>query len=261
MIKHRIKGVLKFLAEKSGFEVARRSRFRDAWEAQRVLLNGVENPLVFDVGAHTGGTFNRYKNLFPHLMIHCFEPLPESFEALTTTVGSAAQENGAFLHHLALSNQAGEHDFHVSREYPATSSLFPRSSQLRRYYASNAELKETIRVKTETLDRFCEENSVAKINILKMDVQGCELRVLQGATDLLGRYAIDVIYTEVLFISHYDNAPLFPSIALFLAERNYSLYGLYNLELAKNGQLRYGDAIFVSRTIRNNVIDAFPEES
>lgn len=260
MIQQRITSSLKFLIKKAGFEVARHSPLNDPWEAQRTLLNRANNPLIFDVGAHTGSTFKRYRTLFPQSVIHCFEPFPQSFKALTATAGSSSQGDSAFLHRLALSDQAGEQDFHISRENPATSSLFPRSTARRRYYSSQAELNETIRVETETLDHFCEENALAKINILKMDVQGSELRVLQGAANLLYRGAIDIIYTEVLFVPHYDNAPLFHSIALFLADYDYSLYGLYNFELAANGQLRYGDAIFVSRETRSIVIDAFPPE-
>ena len=71
---------------------------------------------------------------------------------------------------------------------------------------------------------------------------------------------IPIIYTEAMFVPHYEGNPLLNEIWSFLADLDYSLMDIYDLHRATNGQLRYGDALFVSRDIRENCIDTCDEE-
>ena len=61
-------------------------------------------------------------------------------------------------------------------------------------------------------------------------------------------------------MAHYENAPLFHDISSFLSKYGYSLFDIYDLYRAKNGQIRYGDALFVSESVRSGVIDKYPDE-
>ena len=63
-----------------------------------------------------------------------------------------------------------------------------------------------------------------------------------------------------MFVSHYENNPLFYKIWDFLESYQYTLFDIYNLCRAKNGQLRFGDALFVHPQVRSNFIDRFNEE-
>jgi hypothetical protein len=49
-------------------------------------------------------------------------------------------------------------------------------------------------------------------------------------------------------------------LALQLAQVGYSLFNLYDLMSARNGQLRFGDGLFVSPSLRERIIDAAPPE-
>jgi len=42
--------------------------------------------------------------------------------------------------------------------------------------------------KTISIDDFVEENKISKVNFIKMDIEGCELKALQGATKTLKKY-------------------------------------------------------------------------
>jgi len=48
----------------------------------------------------------------------------------------------------------------------------------------------------ESLDNFCKDKGINHINFLKLDVEGHEYKVLQGAKDLIGKNSIDFIQFE-----------------------------------------------------------------
>ena len=54
-----------------------------------------------------------------------------------------------------------------------------------------------IEVDAVTLDRYCEERDVERIDVLKIDVEGAEERVLSGAAGLFQRGAVDLVIVEV----------------------------------------------------------------
>jgi hypothetical protein len=142
----------------------------------------------------------------------------------------------------------------------ATNSLLPRPRNLKRYYPQNAETVGQVEVETTTLDTFCKHSAISKIDILKMDIQGGELLALQGATDLLSESLVDLIYTEVIFVPHYEGGPLFHELSGFLSRYDYSLFDLFLIKHGNNGQLRHGDAIFVSNKMRAVIVDSFNPE-
>jgi len=223
---------------------------------QKLLLNN-KVLTIFDAGAHVGNTVANYKYLFPEATIYSFEPFPESIERLRKRfLGDSLVKPIQ----MAISNEAGAREFYVNNTFEQTNSLFPRPISARRYYPKGAELMNRIEVGVTTIDKFCSEESISNIQILKMDIQGGELMALQGASEMLHQGRIDLIYTEVLFVPHYEGAPMFYELCEYLSKWGYTLFGIYNLFLAKNGQLRFADAIFVSPHIRADVIDSFDPE-
>jgi FkbM family methyltransferase len=155
---------------------------------------------IFDVGAHTGETVAKYKPLFPRSTIYSFEPFPESFEKLRKRFVSDSSVKPI---PIAISDKAGIREFYVNQLSEANS-LLPRPTSGRRYYPMNAQTITKIEVPVTTIDGFCKEQSISEIHILKMDIQGGELMALQGATEYLSRGLIALIYTELLFVPHYE---------------------------------------------------------
>ena len=96
-----------------------------------------------------------------------------------------------------------------------TSSLFePNTPLLSRYQGIEELTRVTERssVQTTTLDSLASQ--VGEIDFLKMDVQGGELAVIEGAQKALG--AVSVIETEVEFVPLYEQQPLFADIDIAL---------------------------------------------
>ena len=67
---------------------------------------------------------------------------------------------------------------------------------------------------------------------------------------MLAQNKIQVIYTEVMFVPHYEKGSLYHDIAELLNKYNYTLLNLYDLRTARDGQLRWGNAIFLSAPMR-----------
>lgn len=249
----------KNLVRELGYEIKKSTAghlAQDPFDVQGSLLRDFDRLTIFDLGAHRGQTTKEYALKFPNATIYGFEPFPESFKELQEV---AAAYDGVRPYCLAMTDSTARRTLYISHR-SATNSLLPRPEDQRRYFPSNAEMTGKIQVETSTLDAFCQQASISRINILKMDIQGGELLALKGASDLLSEGRIDLIFTEVMFVPHYEGGPLFYELWEFVARYSYSLYDLFIGTYATNGQLRQGDAIFISHNRRTNIVNAFGPE-
>ena len=105
-----------------------------------------------------------------------------------------------------------------------------------------------------TLDLFCIESKIKKIDILKIDVQGYELEVLRGAKNLLKNGLIKLIFIEWQVVPLYKDHFKFFEIAKYLSNYGYDFFNIYNINEARSGQIRWADAIYISNGIKENMI-------
>lgn len=218
------------------------------FEVQKRLLGGAADLVIFDVGAYVGEVTATYKRLFPQSTIYCFEPFPDSFHKLNRLCRDASIK----AHQIAFSDKEGKTTFNINVDLSCNSLLPPTESDFKCYSAKSIKDGE-IQVETNTLDNFCAGDEIACIDILKLDVEGAEVKVLDGASSMLSKQAIKLIYSEVMFIPHYTNGCLFHELTAFLNKHGYTLLNFYHLKSAKNGQLRWGNAIFLSPEIRAGI--------
>jgi len=230
----------------------------DSFNAQKQLLKGINitNPTIFDIGANKGDTTRQYKKMFPDSTIYSFEPFPESLKLLKKKFKNDTKVK---IIPLAVADKSGERTFYLNK-IDATHSLLPRPRTKRRYYPKKSGPESQILVNVTTIDEFINCNKIDALHILKLDIQGGERMALHGAVRTLREKNMLLIYTEIMFIPHYEGNPLLYELWDFLNGFGYSLFNVYNLISATNGQLRYGDAIFVSDELRNAVIDKYQEE-
>ena len=97
-------------------------------------------------------------------------------------------------------------------QHPMCSSLYKPNEELIKLYNNFevAYLKDETEIDTITLDYFIDRHEIGNIDFIKVDVQGAELDIFQGAAKALK----DVlkIVCEVEFVPHYENQPLFGDI-------------------------------------------------
>ncbi len=242
----KFRSVLRSLIKSFGYDVYRLPYpNKEAFFDQKMLLSGEKELVIFDIGANVGNSAAKYRSLFPKSLIYSFEPFPAAFDKLCKKF---EKDTSCKKIQMAIADKTGIADLYVN-QFNTSNSLLPRPKSGPRYYTKGAEAIDRIKVSTSSIDDFCLKESIAQIHILKMDIQGAELMALRGAAGKLKEYSIALIYTEVMYLPHYEGGPMFHEICSFLSNYGYMLFDIYNNFYLKKGQLNCGDAIFVSPRI------------
>jgi FkbM family methyltransferase len=235
-----------------GYEVRRKGQgfHTDAYADQRSLLSGDQVRAILDVGANVGQTAQRYRQIFPAATIHSFEPFGDTFRKLKE---KCRGDGRIVTHQLAVADFSGSRTFYFNAD-SVTNSLLPNSATATRVVPDSLiKPAGSVDVPTTTLDDFCSERAIDHVSVLKMDIQGGELMALQGASRLLDAKAIDLIFSEVVFVEQYAGQADFHELCRFLSDCDYTLYGLYNLNPGRDSILAWADAIFIAPRIRHSL--------
>jgi FkbM family methyltransferase len=177
------------------------------------LLTGED---FFDVGANTGLYALHYACLAPKAGVHAFEPLPEVADQLEKNIGLNPTLGPIRVARIALSDRAGSSTFyHTINPH----GLLSASSSLEAAHAAWIGHKlNAIRVTTICLDDYVAGSS-ARPRIMKIDVEGHELKVLLGAGQTIARLR-PLIFAEML-----HNAD-FGALAAWLERNRYLTFAL-----------------------------------
>jgi len=133
------------------------------------------NPnIVFDVGGNCGLFSAFAKKCFPSSKIYCFEPSLELQKIITHNC-----PQGIESHQIALSSNDEERRFYINPSSQQTNSLSKGAVEL---FCSSPSEKI---VRCRSIDSFCIEKGISRIDVLKLDVQGFESEVLKGAKEQL----------------------------------------------------------------------------
>ncbi|PKP29576.1 MAG: hypothetical protein CVU00_14930 [Bacteroidetes bacterium HGW-Bacteroidetes-17] len=216
----------------------------DAFNQQKLLIRNEENLTIFDVGACIGEISLKYRSLFPESELYAFEPYYDSFIILEQRLISLRKVH---MYNFAFSNVNGKSQFNCNK-FPPTNSLLESSLKADHYWGE--ELLDTIKltnVETKTIDDFCYQKSINKIDILKLDTQGSEYMILEGARSMLKNNLISMIYMEVILVETYKNQKLLSEITDFLDQFNYRIFNIYNPRISENRELNQVDIIFLPK--------------
>lgn len=238
----RLKTTIQRIANRFGYQVRRIDAGVDVVDAyaeqRRMLGDGVRT--VFEIGAYDGRDSLRYAELFPHARVYAFEPVPESFAQVVRKAETCSRITGF---NVAMSDRPGRAEFHLSNWIDASSLLKPKAtgSTFDAYQASSR----SITVQVDTLDDVCRREDIEHIDLLKMDAQGAELRILEGGANIFARGGIDMVYSEVHFMESYEGAARFDQVMAWLLRQGLHFHSLYDIKHNHRGQMTWCDALFV----------------
>ena len=150
-----------------------------------------------DVGCHKGEILDLFLQAAPKGIHYGFEPIPIMFQNLQAKYAGRAN---CHFYDIALSNQKGTSSFNYVLSNPSYSGLLKR-----RYDRPNEE-DTLITVRTEKLDDVLPLDF--RVDLMKIDVEGGELMVLEGAVETLKRWKPVVIFEHGLGASElYGSTP------------------------------------------------------
>lgn len=166
-------------------------------ETKRIIRQLKSDSNCVDVGCFKGEILKLMLEAAPLGQHFGLEPIPELFEELKRKFSHFEQ---CTLLNLAASNASGMSDFNFVTSNPSYSGL------RRRDYDKPNERDRLIRVRTAKLDDLIPEE--IQIDLVKIDVEGAELLVLEGAARLIEQQKPLVIFEHGLGASnHYDATP------------------------------------------------------
>lgn len=151
-----------------------------------------------------------------------FEPDPDAFMKLQ---GRAPAPWSAMQHlQVALARSAGNRVLHVPSHAGSSSLLEHDSSFGQRFHCPQYfDVQRTVSVRTEALDDVFPTN-VGSPSFIKLDVEGLELEVLQGATKVVDEVVAAKV--EVSFLPFRKQQPLASDIERFFRERGFEVIDL-----------------------------------
>lgn len=211
--------------------------YRRAYRSFRNLPR-ITYDYVIDAGAHTGTFSDAFLQLHRPKRLIMLEPIPELAGGLKRRYLS---KPFITIERLALSDKSGSASFHVN-ERSAASSLLQIDARNSRWFNRRLLVTETIEAPTISLPEVMQRHALPAIDLLKLDIQGGERLVLQGAEAVLPH--IGVIYSEVFFEPLYHGAWLFLDACRYLADHRFKLCGLSNIVHADSGDLLQANAVF-----------------
>lgn len=176
--------------------------------------------VILDIGANDGRWLTSVYDIFPHATIHAFEPVPTTYEDLCTNVGKNPRVRtycqGFSSEPKTLSMQIYEN--------PRANSMETAEIQV-----GHRPLK-TVTVECATLDAWLKESAIDEIDFIKIDVEGHELKVLNGGINLFreAKAAFLLIEAKSVLSSQVSGPGVsLEQLASFLDSFRYRLLVLY----------------------------------
>ena len=240
-----------------GFRLIRRAKFsykKLSFDDLIVKFTNSNSPVIFDVGAHNGSSIERYIELFSNPIIHSFEPNYNIFNVLVSRFSSTKNLK---LNNFAFGDQNQSKLFNIFAKSDTSSFLTLNESEWvnirsKQMGISKDEfLKEQIPVKIQKLDDYVEKNNIQRIDVLKLDTQGYEKNVLDGAKKTLEKRIIKIIETEIILDNVYDNYLTFTDIEKNLVNNNYRLIALEDMNFTNliEGYMFAFNAIYIDKDL------------
>jgi len=147
--------------------------------------------VAFDVGARIGDWSAGFLELAAGRPnrgeVHAFEPVPDSLARIDASFSDQIASGELRINAMALSDAPGTLPIYVPHAIAGTSTLHPDTT---------VNYEQVLQVAVSTVDEYCLANSIGKIDLLKVDTEGNDLRVMLGAKELLTRGGIGVLQFE-----------------------------------------------------------------
>ena len=239
-----IKKIIKTFLLRAGYQVLPVDQTYEHSKNCLIARNGID--MVLDVGANVGQFATRLRLNGYHGKIVSFEPDTQAFEKFQKNF---EMDSNIFAHQTAFSDHNGELEFLVAADSACSGFNTPTSEMTK--LLPDAKVIDKRVLKVQRLDDYALSNSIQGTNIfLKIDVQGHEQKVLDGATGILARCSL--IELEIPVLNSYEGSATISETLKIMSERGYELVSVgLGYFSPTSGQLADIDCLF--KRVVNNV--------
>ncbi len=235
-----IKNIINKFFEFFGFKVIGNRKIvkhNDFDSIIKFVLNNFENKdnfIFFDVGANSGQSISRFLKYNYNIYIHSFEPTLELYNTVKNKYAKQIKNKKIFINNFGLGDAKKELDF-FSYRYNQINSFLPIEKnskfEISRMIASknkDSDFQKITKAKIDTLDEYCKNNKIDKIDLLKIDTQGFEPEVLKGSHNMLSEQRIKIVEVELILGFAYKKNLDFFDIEKYLSPYGYKLISISN---------------------------------
>jgi FkbM family methyltransferase len=200
----------------------------------RLRDTGFSPSRAIDVGACRGDWARLWRHVFPSAHVLMVEPQPRHRERLERMVATDP-DRLAFAPALVGPPGLDSAAFHLMDDESGGtgSSVLPELSDVPR---------RVLQLPVQTLDEIYGIRDAPPPDFLKLDVQGYELEVLRGASQILG--SVPYVLLEVSLVNYNAGGPLFNEVIDWMAAQRYRLVELFDTSRSREGQLVQIDLLF-----------------
>lgn len=151
--------------------------------------------IIFDIGSYDGNAALQFKQRYPEAQVYAFEASPTVYSGFRQKEELRTQ---IVYTHLALSDSEGQTIFYESSGVNDCSGSILKSTHKR----DDMKFSAGVPVPMTTLENFCRNNGVNFIDVIHMDVQGAEYKVMKG----LGNLRPKMVFAETAEYENYDGS-------------------------------------------------------
>lgn len=189
---------------------------------------------IFDIGANKGDTVWASRIAFPNAAIYAFEPMPSVYAELAR---ATERSDRIHIYNMALGREQGSANMNLAED--------PTMNKVQ-----TTDGPGLIKIQMSTVDSFCVEKGIKRIDFMKIDTEGFDLEVILGAKDMLQETYF--LQCEVSANPHNTFHIHFRPVYDHLVDlNNFSLFHILDQVMEWGGKpvLRRFDAVFINNKI------------
>lgn len=185
-----------------------------------------QDAIIFDVGANSGMMTLQFTKLAPLGKVYSFEPTFYAFSKLKRNIelNPELAKRIIAIQSFVSSNTSEEPNIRAYASWKVAGSTKGPRHPIHKGISKPAD-----GVGAVSLDDFCRQNEIEKLDFIKIDTDGHELEVLKGAQGVIGKFRPVIIFEVGIYIIEEANIDFSDYLKLF-DFLNYSLFDSSGLE-------------------------------
>lgn len=238
-MKNKFKSILKnYFQNNFGLDI---KKYEIINKYEKLILSRMKSskPIIFDIGAHHGAWANRIHEIFPESTVYCFEPFSKSLRCLKENLN----EEWAKIYDFGISDREESVSLKINKASATNSLLALNIDAHEKWNNANIQAVSNEICKFNSLDNVIKLLNISKVDLLKIDVQGAEFKVLQGGLESIMSGKVNFILMEIIHANTYEGQKTTLEYLKLSNEYGFETLGFYDIVYGKSGEMLQFDIL------------------